>query len=114
MIPPVPWSIEYRDGSANAYSFADSGAFRYRPITPAESSTGTYSGGDPREGLLDEATLGAFWQRVRELEASTALHTPDRGKGTGAFAITEDGATRSFIVTRGPELLAFDAFLAAL
>jgi hypothetical protein len=114
MIPPAPWSIEYRDGSANAYSFSDSGAFRYRPITPAESSTGMYSGGDPRAGQLDDTTLTALWQRVRELEANTAIHGPDRNKGTGAFAITEAGPARSFIVERGPELLAFDAFLAKL
>jgi hypothetical protein len=111
MTPPAPWTLAYHDGSANAYWFADTGEFRYRPITPAESSTGTYSGGDPRAGILDAATLAALWKHVRALETNTAIHGPDRNKGTGMFAISEAGVKREFIVERGPELLAFDAFV---
>lgn len=113
----MTWTIVYRDGSANAYRFAAAGegaTFSYDPVTPERSSTGMYSGGDPRSGELSPAVSAELWQRVRALEANTALHVADRGKGTGAFGIDESSGNRTFIIARGPELVAFDAFVAAL
>jgi hypothetical protein len=107
----------YRDGSANAYSFTPDGdgvRFEYDPITPERSSTGMYSGGDPRAGRLDAEQLALLWGQVRALEENTALHVTDRGKGTGLFLIKSAGGERSFIIVRGAELLAFDAFVGAL
>ncbi len=109
--------LVFRDGSANAYRFhadGDGARFEYVPITPERSSTGMYSGGDPRAGRIDAAQLAALWQHVSALEANTALHVADRGKGTGLFEITTADGSRSFIIVRGTELLAFDAVVAAL
>lgn len=39
-------SFDYIDGNANKYSISTEEII-YDPITPAESSTGTYSGGEP-------------------------------------------------------------------
>jgi len=106
----------YRDGSANSYTICVNGeraTFEYVPVTPAQSSTGHYSGGDPRSGQLDAAQIAALWQHVTALEANTALHVTDRGKGTGLFAITDANGERSFIIARGSELAAFDAFVTA-
>ncbi|HEY5928197.1 MAG TPA: hypothetical protein VIV11_41200 [Kofleriaceae bacterium] len=116
-LPSGAWSLQYADGSANAYSIngdGDAATFEYDPVTPERSSTGMYSGGDPRKGPLDAARVVELWTQVRALEANAGLHTTERAKGTGAFSIMEAGATRSFIIERGPELLAFDALLAAL
>jgi hypothetical protein len=116
-MPDAPWTLAYADGSANSYkiwSDADGAAFEYDPITPAESSTGMYSGGDPRAGRVDATTLASIWQQVRDLEANTAEHSPDRNKGTGSFSITEPSGQRAFIVNRTPALLAFDELLAGL
>ncbi len=113
----MSWSIDYADGSANTYRFRADGEvahFEYIPITPEQSSTGLYSGGDPRSGVLDAITLAALWQHVRELEANAAVHVEDRGKGTGAFRVVEGSATRSFIVARGPALAAFHSFVSGL
>lgn len=107
----------YRDGSANAYRFTadgDGARFVYDPVTPERSSSGTYSGGDPRAGRLDAAQLATLWQHVRALETNTALHVTDRGKGTGLFLIAAASGERSFIIVRGAELLAFDTFVGAL
>ena len=115
--PSGTWSLRYSDGSANAYRIdgdGDGATFDYDPVTPERSSTGMYSGGDPRKGRLDAARVAQLWAQVRALEAKTALHVEDRAKGTGVFAITEAGATRTFIIARGPELLAFDELVAAL
>jgi hypothetical protein len=113
----VSWHIEYADGSANVYRFredTDGVQFEYDPMTRERSSTGMYSGGDPRAGRLDETKVASLWHHVRALEANRTLHVEDRGKGTGAFHVVEAAATRSFIIVRGPELAAFDAFVAAL
>ena len=107
------WSIDYRDGSANAYHFHPD-TFEYVPVTPAQSSTGTYSGGEPRAGRLDATAVETLWRLVRAFEVAVALHVEDRMKGTGAFSVTDVAGTREFIIARGPELAAFDAFAAAL
>lgn len=114
--PAAPWSIEYADGSANAYQVTADGdvvTFEYRPVTPERSSTGMYSGGPPREGRLDGAQAAELWRMVRELEAATELHAVDRMKGTGAFHVTDHAGPRAFIILRGPALLAFDELVQA-
>jgi hypothetical protein len=113
----VSWSISYADGSANAYHFRpdeDGAMFTYDPVTPERSSTGMYSGGDPRSGHLEAQRLAELWAHVRAFEANTALHEEDRNKGTGSFRIVEGSDTRSFIIRRSPELAAFDSFVASL
>jgi len=112
--PTPPWTIRYNDGSANGYRIAGSGDFKYSPVTKEQSSTGMYSGGDPRQGRLDAGKLEALWQEVAKLEANPAIHTDDRGKGTGAFVIDDANGSRELIIALGPEIRAFDAFLKTL
>ncbi len=114
--PSGAWSLEYADGSANAYRIkgdGDGARFKYLPVTPERSSTGMYSGGAPRDAHLDAAQTAGLWRRVGALEAATHLQTADRMKGTGAFHVTDAGGTRAFIILRGPELLAFDELVQA-
>ena len=73
-----------------------------------------YSGGDPREGSLDAATVATLWQHVRALEQTTKQHVADRTKGTGQFWIEDERGERKFIYAMSAELSAFDAFLRAL
>lgn len=107
-------SILYSDGSANAYRFEGDGRFDYDPVTPERSSTGMYSGGDPRSRRLDAEQLASLWQRVQALAEASALHVEDRAKGTGSFHLVDHTGTRSFIIKRGAELEAFDDFVQAL
>lgn len=111
----MSWTLDYADGSANAYHFhaeGDGARFEYVPVTPERSSTGMYSGGPPRAGVLDAAATATLWRHVRELEAATTLHVEERGKGTGLFHVDEGSGERRFVVRRGPELLRFDELLA--
>ena len=117
MLGDVSTSITYSDGSANRYVFQATGdgvRFEYEPTRPEQSSTGMYSGGDPRAGLLDAATTTALLDQIRTLEGRTTLHVRDRAKGTGQFHIRDERGERSFIIARGPALLAFDDFVRAL
>jgi len=116
-VPSAAWSIAYSDGSANAYQLASDGeaaTFEYRPVTPERSSTGMYSGGEPRTGRLDAVQVAELWRQVRDLEANAQLRATDRMKGTGAFWLTDAAGTRDFIILRGPALLAFDELVQGL
>jgi hypothetical protein len=118
MLPPTTFDeMTYRDGNANTYRFhaaGDGARFEYDPITPERSSTGMYSGGDPRSGLLGADQLASLWEHVTALASNPAIQVADRGKGTGLFVIKATNRERSFIIVRGAELQAFDAFVGAL
>lgn len=113
--PDPPWTLTYADGSGNVYAFAADGAgvhFTYEPMTPAHSSTGTYSGGEPVDEHLaaDDPRVATLWQYARALEADTAQHAAERNKGDGAFTVTEDDRRRRFLVVR-PATRTLEAFL---
>jgi len=113
----MAWSITYRDGCANTYRFAENAAgatFDYDPVRPEQSSTGQYSGGDPRSGRIKATVADDLWRQVRTFETETVLHVGDRMKGTGAFEVTDAAGTRAFLIAHGPALASFDAFVAAL
>ncbi|MEM7355704.1 MAG: hypothetical protein AAF657_33120, partial [Acidobacteriota bacterium] len=101
------WRVVYSDHSGNAYRFwqgdrSGSAQFEYDPVTPEQSSSGTYSGGEPEKGALDPAQVEALWSWLRDLEGATASHTSKRRMGTGSFRILESGsAERRFILRDG-------------
>lgn len=117
MTPPTPpWTLTYADGSANLYRFEADGEharFTYEPVTPARSSTGSYSGGDPVELRLaaEDPRLAVLWEHANALEADTAHHVAERNKGDGAFTVSAGGARRQFLVARSATR-ALEAFLA--
>ena len=111
------WFVSYADHSGNSYRFSSRGSsesarFAYDPVTPEQSSSGTYSGGDPQQGTLTADQIDALWHWIRELEADVRQHAESRMMGTGSFVIREAGrADRRFIIRRGSKLSAFDAFV---
>jgi hypothetical protein len=114
----APWSVIYHDGSGNGFRFwKDAGGegarFEYTPIRPDNSSTGIYSGGEPKSGRLDDRRARELWWWVRRLEADASLYTDSRMKGTGAFRLMESaGGTREFIIKGSALLIKFNKFLA--
>ena len=109
--------MSYSDHSGNRYRFwqaagDDVARFAYVPVTPERSSSGTYSGGDPREGTLDPAQAEALFAWIRDLEADSESHSTSRAMGTGWFRVREgDCAERRFILRAGERRQAFDAFV---
>lgn len=115
----TPWTITYSDGAANQYTFTQAApggevAFEYVPVTPENSSTGSYSGGEPHKAQLrsDDPRIAELWQRIERAENDTASHAESRNKGTGAFTITTPTARRNFIVEMGPALDELHGFVA--
>ena len=116
--PAAPWSVTYSDGSGNGFRFwrdakTAAARFEYSPVRPEESSTGLYSGGEPKAGKLDDRRAGELWEWVRKLEADRSLRAPERAKGTGAFRLKDPaGREREFLIEMGPRLREFDTFVA--
>lgn len=117
LMPAPPWRIVYADGSANQFLFwqdtaTQAASFEYAPVSPEQSSSGLYSGGEPASGVLTDVQVQALWQRVEALGVNDTDHVELRGKGTGQFDVTMIGTTRTFILARGDSLSDFDAFVA--
>jgi len=111
-----PWSLSYSDGSGNSLRFAQdredgSAEFEYLPVRPENSSTGIYSGGEPRQGRLDAKQVKELQKHLGKLESDASLRVEDRDKGTGAFTVREGDKSRSFILKNSPALSEFNDFL---
>ena len=70
-------SIRFYDQNNNTYSVIDT-ILSYRPMTPEMSSSGTYSGGDPKEITLSKDTYNQILISALELGISVHLHQDKR------------------------------------
>lgn len=92
---------EYADGNANRYVIADE-AVHYIPVTPAQSSTGFYSGGEPALVTITPAQFQSLQKLLEEAIADSTCHSAERPKGTGMILkINPDGMTTRVILQTG-------------
>ena len=100
----TPWTVEYHDGNANTYQItrlaeSEPARFTYTPITPLQSSSGVYSGGDPTSGPLSPEQTQTLWTHLRSLRADTTGHAERRFKGTGSIAWQTPDDSAQFLIT---------------
>lgn len=88
---------QYSDGSANRYIITPN-TLEYDPITPAESSTGTYSGGDPKTVSISVRQFEAIGQLFDKALGNKAVHIQDRMKTSGAISIVKGGTHSTAIL----------------
>ena len=119
-LAPAPWEIRYADGAGNLTRMGQGApgepiSWSYTPVTPETSSSGTYSGGEPAEGTLEEGAALAIWAKAAALLEHTELYVGGREMGTGSLLMyaAEEGE-RSMIFKRGEAVDAFEAALAEL
>lgn len=115
-VEPGPWRIAYSDGSGNSTQIWSDGttvSWTYDPVTPLQSSSGTYSGGEPDTGAAPVDAAGPLWVALRTVEAAPGTHTATRTKGTSAFTVTTPAGQRELLVVYGGAA-AFEAALAEL
>lgn len=86
----------YADGSANRYIITRD-TLEYDPVTPAESSTGTYSGGDPKTVAISSEQFESISQLFDKAVANKAVHIEDRIKTSGAISVVK-GDTRTQVI----------------
>ncbi len=86
----------YADGSANRYIITPT-MLEYDPVTPKESSTGTYSGGDPKTVSISTKQFESIGRLFDKAVANKAVQIKDRVKMSGAVWI-EKGAARTEVI----------------
>jgi len=102
----APWTLRVSDGSGNTTTAsmevgAPSARWRYAPVTPETSSSGSYSGGEPAAGDLSDAQVRELWSLVHALEAATDYHVEARAMGTTQVTVESPVGTRSFVLAPG-------------
>jgi hypothetical protein len=108
---------EYGDGSGNRYVLTSS-TLSYVPVRVEESSSGTYSGGDPKEILLK----GNQFNSIRELldkaiskSLSSSIHIEGRAKMSGVISVLDKNERKEYILKPGSEeMKAIEALLKEL
>jgi hypothetical protein len=108
-------SYRYADGSANVYEFRGN-TVAYLPVTPAESSSGLYSGGDPKTVTIGVADQEKLVQLLEQALAATAQHQIAREKMTGRVEKAVEGSAEQSVVLRRDSTLKaeIELFLRAL
>lgn len=90
----------YADGSANRYIITPN-TLEYDPVTPEESSTGTYSGGDPKTVSISAEQFTSIGQLIDKAVANKAVHIEDRMKTSGAISIAKGDTNTHVILAPG-------------
>lgn len=102
---------EYADGSANAYRLTTS-SLEYIPVKKEESSTGMYSGGDPKNVTITQTQYESISELLESAMNNETIHIKDRIKTSGVIRITTDGTTKSCIIApRCPEQVNIESAL---
>ncbi len=73
----------YIDGSNNVYEIGE--RLEYIPMTPERSSTGMYSGGEPRSIALDAEQRNELLAVLDQIAADTENVISERPKGCGTI-----------------------------
>ena len=114
----VPWSLTFHDGCGNGYRFwrepGGTARFETSPVRRGQSSSGVYSGGEPRAGALPDADAAVLWEQAGRLAGDATLHAAAREMGTGSFRLVAAASEREFRVRRCPALDAFTDLAARL
>lgn len=106
-VPRGIWQVSFSDGSNNATAVSGRGevaTFTYRPMTPQRSSSGVYSGGEPRSGAVSRDEVARLWALVGRAEADRACRVAQRTMGSGLLRVTRDGAEEQRILLGRCEL----------
>ena len=91
---------EYADGSGNRYTISTT-SLEYIPVKPEESSSGTYSGGEPGEVTLTMKQYNALQQLFEKALNRTEIHTEHRAMMSGLLVRTTHSESKKVILKPG-------------
>jgi hypothetical protein len=77
-----PTQYEYSDDSANRYVITET-MVEYIPVKPEESSTGMYSGGEPKLVSITKEQFESMTKLFETAFENTSAHMTDRPKMSG-------------------------------
>lgn len=88
---------EYADGNGNRYVLSRS-SMHYYPVNPKESSTGTYSGGEPKSVALTPKQYRQLQELIEKAIQNSTIHLPARTKMSGLITAYTDGNKKQYII----------------
>ncbi len=91
---------QYADGSANVYIIT-SDSLEYIPVKPEESSTGMYSGGEPKKTALSIQEFRNVRFMLEAAKKNHAAHIPERIKTSGIITTISGDESTNFILRPG-------------
>jgi hypothetical protein len=75
-------TYEYADGSGNVYVVKDL-SVEYKPVTPRNSSSGVYSGGEPAHATVSSSQYDSLVNLLESAMANSSIHQENREMMTG-------------------------------
>lgn len=81
-------TYKYADGNGNVFIISAT-TLEYQPVKAAESSSGVYSGGEPKTISLTSDQYSAIRAAFEKAIANTVNHIPARIKMSGAITATD-------------------------
>lgn len=88
---------QYYDGSGNAYKIENQ-KIEYRPVSPSESSSGTYSGGKPFQKSLSKEEMSKIEDLFTVAFQRKEFHTDERAMMTGMIIVQNNDKKKSCIL----------------
>jgi hypothetical protein len=98
----TPSQYEYSDGSANRYVITQT-TVEYIPVKPEESSTGMYSGGEPKSITITADQFNSLAKTFDLAFKNTNAHMSDRPKMSGLITSISRNATNKAILKPNSE-----------
>ena len=104
-------TYEYADGSGNVYHIVPSG-LRYDPVTPERSSSGVYSGGEPKAIGWSLTEFNTVSDLLENAIGDTSQHQHDRAMMTGLVTrVSKSDTVRVVLQSRSRHIAAIEQTL---
>ncbi len=87
----------YSDGSNNTY-IVNKLELEYKPITPKESSSGEYSGGQPKTIKLTQTEYDKIVNIINKAIENKSMHIDQRVMMSGLISIESKSGNQSYIL----------------
>jgi len=97
-------TYEYADGNGNVYTLSG-GTLSFDPVREEESSSGMYSGGEPRTVPITSVQYDSIRSLLETARSDQSIQINDRVKMSGAIGISEGGRVSRYIIRPGTEIL---------
>lgn len=93
-------TYQYADGSSNVYILKPD-SLEYIPVRPEESSTGFYSGGDPKKTVLSPEEFRHVSTLLEAARRKLEIHVSDRIKNSGQITTLSGTKKTRFVIKPG-------------
>jgi hypothetical protein len=92
-------TYEYADGSGNVYVVKDL-SVEYKPVTPRNSSSGVYSGGEPAQATISSDQYDSLVNLLESAIANSSIHQQNREMMTGLITKYSSADTTRVVLKR--------------